>query len=127
MKITPRPGRIDFARSTSSVPSIPGMITSVSSRSIGCSGWPQISSASPPPPVPITAFSRDHSREVYEEVVIPMFKKMQPAPRVSLTQFGYGTHGYMEGEYVEGVDTGIGPAVFLQWDQAIKGGYFLNQ
>ena len=83
----------------------------------------------PVPPVmfQISAHSRDHSREVYEEVVIPMFKKMQPAPRVSLTQFGYGTHGYMEGEYVEGVDTGIGPAVFLQWDQAIKGGYFLNQ
>ena len=74
----------------------------------------------------ITAHSRDHSREVYEEVVIPMFKKMQPAPKVSLTQFDLGTHGYMEGEHVEGVPFGVGPAVFLQWDDAIKGGYFLD-
>jgi hypothetical protein len=82
----------------------------------------------PVPPVmfQISAHSRDHSREVYEEVVIPMFKQMRPAPRVSLTQFGFGTHGYMEGEYVEGVDMGIGPAVFLQWDNAIKGGYFVK-
>ena len=82
----------------------------------------------PVPPVmfQITAHSRDHSREVYEEVVIPMFKKMQPAPKVSLTQFGFGTHGYMEGELVPGVKLGVGPAVFQQWDDAIKGGFFVN-
>jgi pimeloyl-ACP methyl ester carboxylesterase len=84
------------------------------------------SGVKPVPPIlfQITAHSRDHSREVYEEVVIPMFKDMQPAPRVSLTQFALGTHGYMNGEYVEGVDLGIGPAVFKQWDDAIRGGYF---
>lgn len=80
----------------------------------------------PVPPVmfQITAHSRDHSREVYEEVVIPMFGKMRPAPKVSLTQFDLGTHGYMNGEHVEGVPFGVGPAVFQQWDDAIKGGYF---
>lgn len=84
--------------------------------------------AKPVPPVmfQISAHSRDHSRDVYEEVVIPMFNEMDPAPKVSLTQFGYGTHGYMEGEYVPGVDMGIGPAVFQQWDDAIKGGYFVT-
>lgn len=83
----------------------------------------------PVPPVmfQITAHSRDHSREVYEEVVLPMFRDMQPAPRVSLTQFGLGTHGYMDGEYVKGVDLGIGPAVFKQWDDAIKGGFFVTR
>ncbi len=74
----------------------------------------------------ITAHSRDHSRDVYEEVIIPLFKKMNPAPKVSLTQYPYGTHGYMSGEFVEGVRLGVGPAVFQQWDDAIKGGYFLQ-
>jgi hypothetical protein len=83
----------------------------------------------PVPPVmfQITAHSRDHSREVYEEVVIPMFKEMDPAPKVSLTQFALGTHGYMEGEHVQGAPFGVGPAVFLQWDDAIKGGFFIEE
>ncbi len=83
----------------------------------------------PVPPVmfQITAHSRDHSREVYEEVVIPMFKEMDPAPKVSLTQFTLGTHGYMDGEHVEGVPFGVGPAVFQQWDDAIKGGFFIQE
>ncbi len=82
----------------------------------------------PVPPImfQISAHSRDHSKEVYEEVVIPLFKQMQPAPKLSLTQFGAGTHGYMSGEVVEGVNLGIGPAVFQQWDDAIKGGYFIT-
>ncbi len=81
----------------------------------------------PVPPImfQISAHSRDHSREVYEEVVIPLFGKMTPPPRVSLTQFAAGTHGYMSGEVVEGIDLGIGPAVFQQWDDAIRGGFFV--
>ncbi|MEE8512184.1 MAG: hypothetical protein V3S36_06035 [Acidiferrobacterales bacterium] len=82
----------------------------------------------PVPPVmfQISAHSRDHSIEAYNEVVIPMFRQMEPAPKVSLTQFDAGTHGYMSGEVVEGVNYGIGPAVFQQWDDAIKGGFFLS-
>jgi len=80
----------------------------------------------PPIMFQITAHSRDHSRDVYEEVIIPLFKKMNPAPKVSLTQYPYGTHGYMSGEFVEGIRMGVGPAVFQQWDDAIKGGYFLQ-
>ncbi len=75
----------------------------------------------------IAAHSRDHSREVYEEVVVPLFKEMDPAPDVSLTEFGYGTHMYMDGEYVDGVNLGIGPAVFQQWDEAIRGGFFSSE
>jgi hypothetical protein len=80
----------------------------------------------PVPPImfQITAFSRDHSREVYDEVIIPLFKDMNPAPKVSLTQYPFGTHGYMNGEVIEGVNLGVGPAVFQQWDDAIKGGFF---
>ena len=82
--------------------------------------------ARPVPPVmfQLAAFSRDHSREVYEEVVIPMFEAMDPAPKTSLTQYGLGTHGYKDGEYVEGVDYGIAPAVFEHWHAAITGGFF---
>ena len=82
----------------------------------------------PVPPVmfQISAHSRDHSKEVYEAVVIPMFGQMKPAPKVSLTQFDAGTHGYMSGEVAEGIDLGIGPAVFQQWDDAIKGGFFVT-
>jgi hypothetical protein len=82
----------------------------------------------PVPPImfQITAFSRDHSREVYEEVIIPLFGEMDPTPKVSLTRYPFGTHGYMSGEAVEGIDLGVGPAVFQQWDDAIKGGFFLQ-
>ncbi len=80
----------------------------------------------PVPPVmfQISAHSRDHSRDVYEEVIVPMYKAMEPAPRTSLTQFHVGTHGYMNGEVVEGYNVGFGPAVFQQWHDAIMGGWF---
>lgn len=81
----------------------------------------------PVPPVlfQISAFSRDHSREVYEQVTIPMYKAMDPAPKYSLTQFMAGKHGYMARDDELGLPSGIGPAVFLQWDRAIKSGWFI--
>jgi predicted alpha/beta hydrolase family esterase len=81
----------------------------------------------PVPPVmfQISAFSRDHSRAVYEEVTIPMYQKMDPAPKYSLTQFMAGKHGYMAKDEDAGLPMGLGPAVFLQWDNAIKGGWFI--
>ena len=80
----------------------------------------------PVPPVmfQISAFSRDHSRAVYEQVTIPMYQKMDPAPKYSLTQFMAGKHGYMAEDEEAGLPMGLGPAVFLQWDNAIKGGWF---
>ena len=81
----------------------------------------------PVPPVmfQISAHSRDHSRDVYEQVVIPLYEAMEPAPKYSLTQFMAGKHGYMAADEDLGLPFGIGPAVFLQWDNAIKGGWFL--
>lgn len=83
----------------------------------------------PVPPVmfQISANSRDHSREAYEEVVIPMYQSMRPAPKYSLTQFMAGKHGYMARDDALGLPFGIGPAVFLQWEQAIAGGWFLTE
>jgi hypothetical protein len=80
----------------------------------------------PPNLFMISAHSRDHSREVYEEVIMPLYRKMNPAPKVALVQFDAGKHGYMSGEDDDGLDLGIGPAVFKVWDEAIKGGWFGN-
>jgi pimeloyl-ACP methyl ester carboxylesterase len=84
--------------------------------------------ADPIPPIlfQIAAYSRDNSREVYEEVVIPKYEDVEPAPTTGLTQFGVGTHVYMKGEYADGVELGIGPAVFEQWHDAITGGFFVD-
>jgi len=82
----------------------------------------------PVPPVmfQISAHSRDHSREVYEQVVIPLYQAMDPAPKYSLTQFMAGKHGYMAADDELELPHGIGPAVFQQWDRAIKGGWFIK-
>jgi hypothetical protein len=79
-------------------------------------------------PVPAVLFaiakdSRDHSPDVYREVVLPLFKTIAPSPRVNVTQFGASTHFYTRAE--EGLPLGIGPAVGKFYDDAIKGGYFL--
>ena len=81
----------------------------------------------PVPPVmfQISAHSRDHSREVYEQVVIPLYQAMDPAPKYALTQFMAGKHGYMARDEELGLPYGIGPAVFSEWDKAIKGGWFV--
>ncbi len=80
----------------------------------------------PVPPVlfAISKDSRDHSPEVYEEVVLPMFKeRVNPAPKVMVTRFGAGVHQYTKAE--KDLPLGIGPAVAEFYHQAITGGYFL--
>ena len=71
----------------------------------------------------ISANSRDHSPEVYEQAILPLFAKMHPAPLVTVTHFGAGTHGYAMSE--PELPMGIAPAVFASWDEAIRGGYFV--
>jgi hypothetical protein len=88
--------------------------------------YPQIGEgAKPVPPVlyVITKDSRDHSPEVYQEVVLPMFARMTPQPKVRLTQFGAGVHTYHKPE--EGLPYGIVPPVAEFYFNAITGGYFL--
>ena len=79
----------------------------------------------PPVMLQISAFSRDHSREVYEAVTIPMYRAMSPAPKVSFTQFMAGKHGYISPIEELGLPYGIAPAVYLQWDTAIRNGWFV--
>jgi len=40
----------------------------------------------------ISKDSRDHSPEVYNEVIIPRFRGMKPAPALATTRFGAGVH-----------------------------------
>jgi hypothetical protein len=80
----------------------------------------------PVPPVlfVIAKDSRDHSAEVYREVVLPMFEtQVKPAPKVFLTRFGAGVHTYHKAE--PELPVGIVPAVAHYYVEAIAGGYFM--
>jgi hypothetical protein len=71
----------------------------------------------------ISKDSRDHSPEVYREVIIPMFQAMKPAPRVAVTRFMAGVHTYTKPE--PGLPVGIAPAAAQFYFEAITGGYFV--
>jgi hypothetical protein len=91
-------------------------------------GYTRELSGSEVKPVPpflfgITKNSRDHSPEVYREVILPMFKRMNPAPKVAITRFLSGVHGYTKPE--KSLPMGVAPAVFQLWDKAIRNGFFV--
>jgi hypothetical protein len=71
----------------------------------------------------ISKDSRDHSPEVYREVIIPMFEAMTPAPRVHVTRFMAGVHTYTKPE--PGLPVGIAPAAAQFYHDAITGGFFV--
>ena len=78
----------------------------------------------PPLFLGIAKDSADHPYKVYQEVVIPMFAAMDPAPKVRVVQFDAGVHDYTERE--ASLPLGIAPAVLDAWYNAIMGGYFLK-
>ena len=71
----------------------------------------------------ITKDSRDHSPEVYKEVILPAFRAMKPAPRIHLTHLGAGVHSFWKPE--PGLPVGVAPAAVKLWNDAITGGYFV--
>jgi hypothetical protein len=71
----------------------------------------------------ISKDSRDHSPEVYREVIMPMFAAMKPVPRVALTRFGAGVHTYTKPE--PGLPIGIAPAAAQLYVRAIQEGFFV--
>ena len=92
-------------------------------------GYPYPQSGQGAKPVPnvlycISKDSRDHSLDVYNEVILPMFAKIDPAPRVRVTQWGAGVHTYQKAE--ADLPLGIAPPVVAFYVDAIKGGYFLR-
>jgi hypothetical protein len=71
----------------------------------------------------ISKDSRDHSPEVYGEVIIPQFKAMRPRPRTAVTRFGAGVHSYWTPE--KDLPLGIAPAVAQFYHDAITGGFYV--
>ena len=91
-------------------------------------GFPYPQSGTGAKPVPPVLFviakdSRDHSPDVYREIVVPMFAKIEPAPKVNVTRFGAGVHTYNKAE--EGLPLGIVPPAAELHFHAITNGYFL--
>ena len=68
--------------------------------------------------------SRDHSPQVYKEIIIPMCAAMNPAPKVRVVQYDAGVHTYSKAE--KDLPMGIVPAVAKLWYDAIMGGFFLK-
>ena len=71
----------------------------------------------------ISRNSRDHSYEVYTEVIMPLFAEMNPAPRMALQHFQAGVHMLWTPE--EDLPLGIMPAVSQSWHDAVTNGFFL--
>jgi hypothetical protein len=71
----------------------------------------------------ISKDSRDHSPEVYSDVIMPGFRRMNPAPKIALTRFGAGVHSFWKAE--KDLPVGIAPAVLRTWKDAVVGGYFV--
>ena len=71
----------------------------------------------------ISKDSRDHSPEAYNEVIIPGFHAMKPAPKIALTRFGAGVHSFWKAE--KDLPVGIVPSVLKTWNDAVVGGYFV--
>lgn len=70
----------------------------------------------------ITKDSRDHSPEVYDEVILPMFAQMKPAPRTALTRLGAGVHTYTTPE--ENLPEGATPVAVALFVEAVKNNFF---
>jgi hypothetical protein len=81
--------------------------------------------AKPVPPFlfGISKDSRDHSPEVYREVIVPMFQAMNPAPRIGITRFGAGVHTYTKPE--QDLPIGIAPPAAKFYHDAIVNGFFV--
>jgi hypothetical protein len=71
----------------------------------------------------ISKDSRDHSPEVYEEVIMPGFRAMKPAPKIAITRFGAGVHSFWKAE--KDLPAGIVPSVIKSWKEAVTEGYFV--
>jgi hypothetical protein len=80
--------------------------------------------AKPVPPVlaVITKNSRDHTVSGYQNVYMPAYAAMKPAPKVRVVYFDAGIHGYGAAE--EGLPMGVAPVGALLWHEAITGGYY---
>ena len=77
----------------------------------------------PPVLITITKDSRDHSIDVYREVIIPSFEELAPSTKVRLIQLGAGVHTYWQPE--TDLPQGVAPVAAKINHDAIMAGYFL--
>jgi hypothetical protein len=77
----------------------------------------------PPLLYAITHNSRDHTREMYEQILMPMLAAIDPPPKVHLTRFQAGVHSYMLAE--PDLPQGVGPAMGKLWFDAITRGFYV--
>ncbi len=78
----------------------------------------------PPNYFMVTKASRDHTEDVYRNVVLPAYAEIDPAPRTGLTALGAGVHDYTKPEL--DLPMGVAPAVVALWQHAIEGGFFAS-
>jgi hypothetical protein len=78
----------------------------------------------PPLFLGISKDSRDHTAKIYQEIVLPMYAEMKPAPKVRVVRFDAGVHDYMSAE--KDLPFGPGGCVVKMWNDAIMGGYFMQ-
>ncbi len=86
--------------------------------------WGQGVTPVPPVLFSISKYSKDHTFEGYSERVLPAFAAMEPTPKVTLTRFDAGYHGWSRAE--PGLPMGLVPAVIKLWYEAIMEGYYLQ-
>lgn len=82
-----------------------------------------------PPVKPIlfvnSRYSRDNSEEVFRAVVIPMLRALDPAPKVRLVMVDASSHLYCEPDG-EALPLGLAPVAAKLFDDAVRGGFFVN-
>ena len=81
----------------------------------------------PVPPIlfGVTKNSRDHDAATYRSLVMPMFERMKPAPKLALVHLQAGVHSYWTPEV--DLPAGVAPGVAKLWSDAVTGGYFVPQ
>lgn len=70
----------------------------------------------------ITKNSRDHSLDVYREVILPSFAELMPSTKLKLVQLGAGVHTYWEAE--PNLPLGVAPIAAKINHEAIMKGFF---
>lgn len=78
----------------------------------------------PPLLLGIAKTSTDYTLEKYRDIVIPMYRRIRPQPRIHLVHYLAGTHSYSRAE--PDLPMGPFPAVMKTWHDAIVNGFFLE-
>jgi hypothetical protein len=62
--------------------------------------------------------------DVCNEIIIPGFRVIKPAPEIAITRFGAGVHSFWKPE--KDLPVGIAPSMIKSWKEAVMNGYFVS-